>query len=122
MITNQTEPTAAELREFWERFGFKYSEEYHYGSLRKLWVYPDGVKRSSPPALTLDNLFKWAVPKLETLGYDLEISNDSAMMGWSVCCENLHSGCSMASPLIHCELERIAIALFRAIQQVIKEG
>jgi hypothetical protein len=49
------EPTQ-EIKEFWEYFGQKVENRSEYGRLPD-WGYPP---------ITLDNLFKWAVPKLQT--------------------------------------------------------
>jgi len=71
--------------------------------------------------LSLDACFKWLVPKLEPLGYDLEISNDLEMFGWSVCLHNTKSGCSIASPMEHYELNNIAPSLCKTIDKLISE-
>lgn len=74
-----------------------------------------------PPNFTdsLDDCFEWLVPKLEPLGYDLEISNDSEMLGWRVVLRNRHSECSIASPQESATVETIATALCLAIEQLI---
>jgi len=53
-----TEPTKAQEKEFWERCGFKWwdtAEAWCFGK--------DEVSRELPP-IDLNNLFKYAVPKL----------------------------------------------------------
>ena len=63
-----------ELKDFWEWCGFKWIQkkedmifgpipQYHWNLIAH-WQYPDGHNHEELPALTLDNLFKWAVPKL----------------------------------------------------------
>ena len=51
-----------ELKEFWEWCGFTYKE----GRYENWWDSPDGKEsfRDCPPAIDLNNLFKYAVPKL----------------------------------------------------------
>ena len=59
-----SEVNQEELKEFWEWCGF---ERYRYqGNERTLmrWKYPDGSRNYVTPNLDLNNLFKWAVPKL----------------------------------------------------------
>ena len=66
-------PSQEELKEFWEKCGFKHPNIEKAPWLvplgenpNELWVYPDDLNyaRIDPPELTLDNLFKYAVPKL----------------------------------------------------------
>ena len=49
-----------ELKDFWEWTGFKY-----IGGYTVMWVDPKGQMADELPALTLDNLFKWAVPRVK---------------------------------------------------------
>ena len=88
------------------------------------WRTPDRKKSISVHDLpsfveSLDDCFEHLVPKLEPLGYDLEICNDLELMGWSVCLHNTTSECSIASPIEHCQLEEIALALCLAIEKLI---
>lgn len=63
-------------RELWEWCGIK-QVKIEYKNVRFdssvdnfkqiEWIYPDGIRRISPPTITLENLFKWAVPKLEPI-------------------------------------------------------
>lgn len=62
------QPTQEKIKEFWEWCGFHYQKltdlepRYrHEGNLR--WVYPTGDVGVLPP-LDLNNLFRYAVPKL----------------------------------------------------------
>ena len=68
------EPTEAQIKKFWEWCGFKY---HSYGFFEyedrdttiedPYWESPQGHRILSPPKLTLDNLFKYAVPKVNWL-------------------------------------------------------
>jgi hypothetical protein len=61
-----------ELKEFWEKCGFKpitHIQQYPDISTNRpddivAWWYPDNDKNYHLPEITLDNLFKYAVPKL----------------------------------------------------------
>ena len=86
---------------------------------------PEGVKvvwTVFKPRFTqsLDQCFKWLVPKLEPLGYELEISNDAQMLGWRVCLRNQHSESSIASPYQDfSEPNGAALALCLVIEKII---
>ena len=114
------QPTEEQEKWFWEQCGLTW--QYYSFSVKtneKItdagWVFPDGEFHFNLPPIDLNNLFKYAVPKLEPLGYDLDISNDLELLGWSVCCHNTKSECSIASPMVSCKLEDIALALFWTI-------
>ena len=49
------EPTKARVKELWEWCGF---EEW------SRWRYPNGYQQKKLPNITLNNLFKYAVPKV----------------------------------------------------------
>lgn len=85
------------------------------------WDYPDGNWLGHLPWFidSLDACFRWLVPKLEPLGYDLEIRNDLELKGWSVCLSNTRSECSIASPMERCQLEGITLALCLTIEKLI---
>ena len=51
------EPTKAQVKEFWEGCGFKVA-------LGRMYWYPDGGSAKVLPPIDLNNLFKYAVPKL----------------------------------------------------------
>jgi hypothetical protein len=91
------QPTQEELREFWEHLGIKWHPRQYEN---RDWV-------DEWPALTLDNLFKWAYPKL------------LAKFGKSNLVYVLFK--DWIYDMVMHEKDP-AIALFRAIQQVIKEG
>ena len=57
-------PTQKQQQEFWERLGFKSRWlEPHIRIIQ--WKYPNGDVRAKLPRIDLNNLFKYAVPKLK---------------------------------------------------------
>lgn len=69
-------PTEEQIKEFWERCGFKwraYASAYVGEVVMKVhdatWVYPDGETHFKLPPIDLNNLFRWAVPKANSLGW-----------------------------------------------------
>lgn len=71
-------------KEFWEWCGFEYIPYEHLGTRKdrsvlhpqgitvistqqEYWIYPDGSKHKIPPPTDLNNLFEYAVPKLECI-------------------------------------------------------
>lgn len=73
-----TKPTEEQITKFWEWCGFKYvrvdtipwhkkPEDYQTNIwyANNHWVYPDGSRNKDCPSIDLNNIFKWAVPKLE---------------------------------------------------------
>ncbi len=104
--------------------GFSHIEGRWWRKPEGTFEYRDGVAWEASIVLpnfiaNLSPCFKWLVPKLEPMGYDLDISNDLELMGWSVCLHNTKSECSIASPMEHCELEGITLALCKAIERAI---
>ena len=72
-----------EIKEFWEACGFKpitHIQQYPDISTNRpdeivAWLYPDNDKDYHLPEITLDNLFKYAVPEvLEHSINDIELS------------------------------------------------
>jgi len=111
--------TEQEIKEFWEKLGFKWANirwDYHYERGQRVadWLYPDGTFHRDLPSLTgietLGNLFKWAVPKVRSIW--LQSGEDGQFF-----CQAL-LGDIRSNLVIN---KDPAIALFRAIQQVIKE-
>ena len=112
--------TQEQIKEFWEWCGFKYvrvddipwhkkPEDYltNYWYANNHWVYPDGSKNKDAPPIDLNNLFKYAVPKLHNdykiwLTYFPEFDTYNAQIG--------DSSISLKDP---------ALALFWAIWEVI---
>lgn len=60
------EPTHAEIKELWELVGFEF--EYAWSDYQP-YKDPSGVIQHHGTPIDLNNLFKWAVPKV----YDMEI-------------------------------------------------
>ena len=52
-------PTKEQIQWFWEKCGFTYVFDESQG-----WLSPDGVWGNDNPPIDLNNLFKYAVPKL----------------------------------------------------------
>ncbi|KKK82140.1 hypothetical protein LCGC14_2806360 [marine sediment metagenome] len=56
------------IRKFWEKCGFRYVHEtihFRYYYKEHYWQYPNGDNKQYSPPIDLNNLFKYAVPKLE---------------------------------------------------------
>jgi len=106
-------PTEEQIKELWEWCGFGIDGV-------GIWHCPDGITElGGMPKVTLDNLFKWAVPKVFRVGYNnLECRLDSRRDGdgymWI-----------LTSPYrLNVRSEYLtdpALALFWAIYKVIKE-
>ncbi len=75
----QEQPTQAQLQELWEWCGFKIRGETEG---EKLWYAPDGIVfNCGAPPLDLNNLFKYAIPKLKS-----EFPNwKSVLLDWLNC-------------------------------------
>ncbi|GAG87747.1 unnamed protein product [marine sediment metagenome] len=77
------EPTAKQLKKFWEWCGFELeivsfnTDPADLGGKRECtvdhWHYGANLWTVFPPTIDLNNLFKYAVPKLIELGYHLEL-------------------------------------------------
>jgi len=65
------EPTKEQIQWFWEQCEFKFqkSDRNRVGT----WVYPNYECEWSLPSIDLNNLFKYAVPKLRTIHNDLKV-------------------------------------------------
>ena len=77
MINEQ--PTQEQIREFWEKFGFRFCQPVEGGAVDVL--YPDGSLCLSPskiaiPPIDLNTLFKYAVPKLFEQDVDLKLYSE----------------------------------------------
>ena len=103
-------PTEAQIKEFWEWCGFsigEYSDE---------WVAPDNYTcfHGTPP-IDLNNLFKFAVPKLEECGYKYEIGATTSSTQHRVA---IRDRCFSLIGRLHWN-DDPALALFWAIWEVI---
>jgi len=57
-----TEPTKDQIKQLWEWCGFRQS------NIRGVWWYPaGGATREGLPSIDLNNLFKYAVPKVTSI-------------------------------------------------------
>lgn len=106
-MSEKKHPTEAQIKEFWEGCGFKWT-----GSYSRYWESPDMPSKAFPqlPPVDLNNLFKYAEFKaVIDIGINLKISIDEArkwLFGrWL---ENIKKGMNYAD------------ALFWAIYEVIK--
>lgn len=115
------EPTDEQIKEFWEYWGF-FKEESPDPDIKWLYRAPDSMYISFKgyPPINLNNLFKWAVPKVFRLGYNhLECRIDSRRDGdgymWII--SKYDKQVSIRSDY----LIDPALALFWAIWKVIKE-
>ena len=101
-------PTQEQRQKFWERCGFIHQRDRHIGwvySEDSQWMYPNGTFQGKLPPISLDNIFRWAVPKvLEKIGKQklVELTNNAV-------CKAVNDKCE------------ISLTLFWAIWQVIKE-
>ena len=112
------EPTQEQIKEFWEYFGIEF-QIMAGGTNGYLYWRKSGTELWEPgwPDIDLNNLFKWAVPKLQDKGYQVDI----------VCFE--HKGfavsvldiCKDTAILSDIRDDNLGDALFWAIYQVIKE-
>ena len=106
-------PTQEQAEKFWMWCGWRFrlsgSESGHY------WQDPKGTARADLPALSLNSLFKWAVPKVRT-NYDvvLETADHPKFLAtvWEIGEPNLSSEIVDKDP---------ALALFWAIYKVMEE-
>ena len=109
------EPTQEQIKEFWEWCGLHY-----HGEAGELLVYaPDGtVFNCGQPRIDLNNLFKYAVPKLDKMGNHLILRS------------HVYSESLVDSPDYEAEIAGgikshsidPALALFWAIWKVISNG
>ena len=74
-LEKKTQPSDSEKREFWEWCEFKFIKD-GYGWGQDSWLSPLGDTLLKLPNLDLNNLFKYAVPKLKD-NYQYEL------IGWN---------------------------------------
>jgi len=110
-------PTREQIQWVWEKCGFTEVPKYGGSDYSEiLWRSPIGSHSESLPLIDLNNLFKYAVPKLEGK-YDLDVSDDSELLGKSVCFHSItNRECSAASPIEFFRTwDEFYLALFCAI-------
>jgi hypothetical protein len=116
------EPSKEQIKEFWEWCGFKKLDN-PTADVKWAYCYPDGNLYSfkSFPPIDLNNLFKWAVPKLINKdgqgGVAFRQYPDGLM-----CVIALESQTGFDEHKIFRADKDPALALFWAIYKVIKEG
>lgn len=112
---NNTEPTQEQLKKFWVWCVFKYRKDMSYSDRLvwvRVWEYPDTTLLDTLPKPTLDNLFRYAVPKLTDIRmHRLVYVNGEVAYTFEV---NYQSEWSIAND------EKPELALFWAIWEVIK--
>jgi len=123
--------TEQEIKEFWEKLGFKWANirwDYHYERGQRVadWLYPDGTFHRDLPSLTgieaLGNLFRWAVPKLQEVSKEHYITFEHPFNEPTIWAVTINVELHYNYKEFEGRDNDPAIALFRAIQQVIKEG
>lgn len=122
VVRNSRKPTQKELKEFWEWCGFRQDVD-------GLYILPDCKRwtdRSGAsinviqflPKLDLNNLFKYAVPKLQDKGYMVELYSYE-QKGYKV--SIYHITGQVDIPVVITTNEESALALYQAIRQVMEE-
>jgi len=118
-------PTEEQIKKFWEHWGF-YKEEYPEPDIKWLYRSPDHTYisfRGYPP-IDLNNLFKWAVPKLFTwsLGKGWELCSDTEIRATGKVEAHVQLiGFNNKEFIGDASDEDPALALFWAIYKVIEE-
>lgn len=111
-------------KRFWEYFGFKQANirwNYHYerGVRVADWLYPDGTFHRELPDITdLNALFKWAVPKVQDMGYSVELIAHHGKCNW----EEGNFQCRIATPNDFCEMGNIFGAITKDPAQALAEA
>jgi len=95
-------PTEAQIKEFCEWCGFRHTESPNEFIRRNWWTNPEHLCESHLPPIDLNNLFKYAVPKLESW---------DCIIDWAIDMINAYAdGRTLKDP---------ALALFWAIYEVV---
>ena len=99
-------PSQEQIQKFWERCGFIHQRDRHVGwvySEDSQWMYPDGTFQGKLPPIDLNNLFKYSMSKLAKENrLAIEFVLDKLFVAI-------------------CENKDLALALFRAIWQIVEE-
>lgn len=112
-------PTDEQIKEFWEWCGFVDTFEGDTGAY--YWTAPnDGGYGVDLPPIDLNNLFRWAVPKLQDKGYMVELyafeCKDFRVRIYNV---TYSAPESWRDPIVEVKNEDPALSLFWAIYEVI---
>ena len=119
-------PTKEQIRELWEWCGLKYNAT-KLGYL-SYWADASGEQIEEELILDLNNLFKYAVPKLQDKGccvtiQSYECSGYLAFISESVFSQRGSDGYNpFYKRISECENESPVLALFWAIYEVIKDA
>ena len=109
------EPSDKQVKEFWEWCGVGY--EYWLNEIRKICPSVDGIDCWEPPNIDLDNLVRFAVPKVEKTR-ELTVNLHRIHGGYYGCLIETHFG-----EVSHhvADSKDPALALFWALWQVMQE-
>ena len=108
-------PTEEEIKRFWEWCGFYYRKDKD--PLASFWETKDGRAWGYElPRIDLNNLFKYAVPKIEEIGLDIELKR-TIEPKWQVIISNYTD-----RPPTMGNDDNPALALFWAIYKVVEGG
>ena len=113
------ESTQEQVKELWEWCGFE--ERHNPGSYmdvtiaETVWFDPKGSKCGILPPIDLNNLFRWAVPKLQKDGWLISLRGHE-FKGYDALLEYVPKDLS----LVRADNDDPALALFWAIWEVIK--
>ena len=106
------EPTEAQIKEFWEKIGFEPHDFYD-----ETWSTPDKKTWVDLPPIDFNNLFKYAVPKLNKKDNDLyDIRFTFNRPNGGVTCD-----INREEDITQAQGKDPALALFWAIWEVIHE-
>ena len=109
------QPTEQQIKEFWEWCGLKQICSPHDDMYRRgIWADPIEQRRFDTPDIDLNNLFKYAVPKLYAVEVGTWFPPDSSKLDWRAWVED-----SPMSIGVQSYGETPALALFWAIWEVI---
>ena len=108
------------LERFWERCGFQQAEwGYHYEFTKRVpdWITPDMDVRRNLPELTLDNLFRYAVPQVQELGFGFCLSDSQGKPPYFV---DIYSETNESERFfVAAQNQNPAVALFEALEKAI---
>lgn len=111
-------PTEKQWQKLWERCGFK---EYKYRTTGFImdvteWDYPNGKRYKNLPDLDLNSLSRYAVPVLQSKGFQIDIVCLEEK-GFNVCAwDVLHDDGKEAV----CENDDLATALFSVCNEILE--